>query len=86
MARYIDADLFKLELEKGHNNGDITGRTDVEKLLDEQPTADVKEVVRGKWVKSVFAKDFHKCSECEGVWNRKFVFCPSCGAEMKGVE
>jgi len=66
MARYIDADLFKAELNMGHNTGDITGPNDVEKLLDAQPTADVKVVVRGHKIvamREMVALDW-RCSEC----------------------
>lgn len=90
MAKYINAELFKSELEKGHYDGSITGAYDVEKLLDKQPAADVKEVVKGYWIR--FSGDGFCCSNCgevrhydtlDGVDPDKF--CPSCGADM-GVE
>lgn len=81
MSKYIDADLFKSELEKGHDNGDITGRADVEKLLDEQPTADVHEVRRGKWVNR--KGNFRQCSICGTYNNRISKFCSECGAKME---
>lgn len=93
MAEYIDKDLLLEEVllskkRNPHYDSDIRKNHDHEHdhfvaMLCKQPTADVREVRRGKWVESVFAKDFHKCSECEGVWNRKFEFCPSCGAEIE---
>lgn len=46
------------------------------------PTADVQEVRHGKWGKSLFAQDFFRCSLCSAVWNRKFEYCPHCGAKM----
>ena len=32
------------------------------------PTVDAVEVVHGKWVRSIFAEDFHRCSVCSSVW------------------
>ena len=70
----------------------------VENFINEQPTADVVEVVRGEWAdykgdnnewlrndgKSVFCQ----CSKCEELYVRnfmyKFNYCPNCGADMRG--
>ena len=87
MARYIDVELFKAELNMGHYTGDITGSNDVEKLLDLQPTADAKEVVRGKWIgQSSDYEDFCECSICGHYQEDDSDFCPSCGADMREVE
>lgn len=93
MARYIDADLFKAELNMGHCTGDITGPNDVEKLLDLQPTADVREVRRGKWIlknEGTYNRLRAYCSECglrSGIGgirkNQIKPFCPNCGAVME---
>ena len=88
MSRYIDADALgwigygtSAEFERGVNF-----------MLDkiaEQPTADVKEVIRGKWIKDEFGG--HHCSACNA---RPLLhgdesdalsnFCPECGADMRG--
>lgn len=47
--------------------------------IDAIPAAPMK---HGKWEKSIFAEDFHRCSICASVWNRKFEYCPHCGAKM----
>ncbi|WMI81824.1 hypothetical protein [Anaerotignum sp. MB30-C6] len=93
MNKYIDTDIAEKSLrkyaEQKHANGEIELANGILKAvckLRTLPSADAKEVVRGKWEKSVFAGDFHKCSKCEGVWNRKFDFCPYCGADMREVE
>lgn len=90
MAKYINIETAENSLrqyaEQKHANGEIELANGILKAvckLKTLPSADVKEVVRGKWVRSVFAGDFHKCSVCDGVWNRKFDFCPSCGAKME---
>ena len=58
--------------------------------IDQQPTADVAPVRKGKWilVKGSNGKDYHKCSYClhtqeiTGVKN----YCSVCGARMEGAE
>lgn len=72
---------------------EIYNRKDNE--IADQPTADVKEVKRGKWIAKASTHtskrgrlihyDRYKCSEC-GVWNgrHKQDFCPHCGADMRG--
>ena len=52
----------------------------------EAPTVDAVPVVHGRWVKSIFAADYYKCSECCAVWSRRFKFCPNCGVKMDGGE
>lgn len=54
------------------------------------PAADVREVVRGKWIDAIqnCGDSPHvKCSVCgEYCWRyfKKFNFCPNCGARMEG--
>lgn len=40
---------------------------------------------RGGWQISQSAYNDYKCSECGNVWSRTFDYCPSCGADMRGV-
>ena len=65
------------------------------------PAADVRPVVRGKWVEHNYDPEYlscdFSCSECnvyleeyyfgEGQWPGKFdhYFCPNCGADMREV-
>ena len=56
------------------------------------PAADVRSVVRGKWIDMA---DFELCSECKGTHLKEFQsyygrtlwvktpFCPNCGADMR---
>ncbi len=64
-------------------------------IINEIPAADVRPVVKGKWVRRTFAsterggwkkKVFYCCSNCETTWDAPTNFCPNCGAEMKEGE
>mgnify|MGYP003421940315 FL=1 len=55
-------------------------------LLNTQPTADVKEVVRAEWIFDTIA-GLPKCSLCgkrchSGVWFGENEYCGHCGATM----
>jgi hypothetical protein len=100
MSRYIDADAFSEKMKRQYcencdnyqgmrckacPNGDW-----LDDLYD-QPTADVRENVKGKWI--VESVDlFHGeevgesyiCSVCFKDAFDKFDFCPYCGADMRG--
>ena len=48
------------------------------------PAADVRPVVRGKWVQVMGKYDWMvKCSRCNGVPIETSNFCPNCGADMR---
>lgn len=60
--------------------------------LNNLPAADVRPVVRGKWVESKSIMDVIYCSECgfrtiygampDGL-GRNYSYCPNCGADMR---
>lgn len=60
------------------------------KRLERIPAADVKPVVRGKWIAVASARGGHECSECyeyapsfqNGV-EHTTNYCPNCGAMME---
>lgn len=58
-------------------------------LVADSPTADVKPVVHGKWVRHYCNNgDLHHitCSNCH-TWHENFSeyrYCPYCGADMRG--
>ena len=59
---------------------------EVDAVLDEYPAADVRPVVRGKWVKPTRVPDsmLDECSVCgfdTGAYT--FNFYPNCGADMR---
>ena len=58
--------------------------------IDETSTVDAVEVVHGRWIPSKSMALSDKCSVCHGwvtrhsVNERKFNYCPNCGAKMDG--
>ena len=89
MSRYIDADRLKKELDKsGYCYNQWLG---VEGIIDSQPTADVRENVRGEWIKDYrnllgYQIPRKKCSVCGAIVAdvSDYRFCPNCGADMRG--
>ena len=92
MTRYIDAELIEKYISREeHNTPDEKWRPESEfaALIDNIPTADVVEVVHGRWIekeKYTFGI-MYDCSLCENrildnghPWN----YCPNCGAKMDG--
>lgn len=65
---------------------------EAEAMVNAIPAADVREVVRGKWIKyAPYNSDMMTCSECEKYWildgdQYDFRFCPNCGASMGVTE
>ena len=99
MSRYIDVDAFEAFGYTTQDGNFDDGVQFVLEKIDEQPTADVVEVVHGEWLKD--AEDEIYCSECgKYTYDRhdeikefdgKTVFalcyprfCGNCGADMRG--
>ena len=105
MARYINADyaLIALKVFNDKKNGNphfLNGIETAKEIIEELPTADVRENVKGEW----FAFDIDserydeiKCSVCRkafivdaqrycdiGFIKDDLNFCPNCGADMRG--
>jgi len=88
MARYIDAESMKRDL--------LTVDPQFETMihwcitvLDAQPTADVRENVRGEWIygeEGCYGNPYghYSCSNCNEQMPWRFDFCPNCGADMRG--
>ncbi|MGI5958997.1 MAG: hypothetical protein ACOX60_06250 [Massiliimalia sp.] len=61
---------------------------EVIRVIDSMPAADVRPVVRGKWVKTDVG--IYECSICahpETVHEvLRYNFCPNCGADMRGEQ
>ncbi|MBO5967319.1 MAG: hypothetical protein J6S14_02340 [Clostridia bacterium] len=97
MKEYIEREaairgIVKYSL-KEMANPDIIAKV-LHVLNDNVPAADVREVVRGKWIKDC---DYHfRCSVCGDRWvvsNGKpldivngWSYCPNCGADMRQKE
>lgn len=95
MARYIDADeaieAIRILAEKHHADGDVEFANGVMKAvtrIKSQPTADVKEVVRGKWVQ-VCGDNKFVCSECGRRKPKTYAamanYCGHCGTDCRGA-
>lgn len=70
MARYIDADKIKSKLQKKSINSATTFiNTVLIGLLDDEPTADVVEIVRCKDCKKRYTKN---CSLCYDTANKGY--------------
>lgn len=102
MSRYIDADKLKehyMWWGGGFTANCKDGQKEVKKIFDEiidlQPTADVRENVRGEWIPhdlengeksidedccSVCGERFREIAMTGCEWN----YCPNCGADMRG--
>ena len=100
MAEYIEREALLIEHERY-----ITEHPEVRlwtwsaRLILNAPAADVRPVVRGKWVEHNYDPEYlscdFSCSECnvyleeyyfgEGQWPGKtdHYFCPNCGADMR---
>ena len=98
--RYIDADKLmitlndwwysqtKIESQNIPYDDDISVTIqEAMEAVKEQPTADVRENVKGEWRRR---KDTIQCSQCKAKWIdhtyliETFRFCPNCGADMRG--
>lgn len=63
----------------------------MQKIYQDSPAADVRPVVRGKWINrgknSLFPDDtIWACSECDSIYFTRLRFCPYCGADMRELE
>ena len=79
MSRYIDRYKTIDTLQRSNK--------DPIDVLFEQPDADVRENVRGEWIRK---KDTTCCSNCGAKWTDHigltdtWYYCPNCGADMRG--
>lgn len=78
MSRYIDAD----NLPRHGNRGGVVYWRDIEA----QPTADVRENVRGYWKKRKDKplQNWYQCSNCGAICGETPKYCSECGADMRG--
>lgn len=87
MSRYIDADLIEYEpMCRARGNGMYEDCEIAYKdQIDDIPTADVRENVRGKWIKKKGSLwTLATCSVCgELSVEGDKPFCPNCGAQME---
>lgn len=92
MSKYIDADLIPYKQIESWGSDGNTMRCDLETVaykneIDAVPAADVRPVVRGRWVTRPYMMgNTQYCSRCGENYGAKYHFCPSCGADMRGGE
>lgn len=90
MSRYIDAEKLCFEILEKY--GISTGGNDVTEIygmIINQPTADVRENVRGEWVFPYEDKKYKRCSACGKTFYSipaTSNYCPNCGADMRGEQ
>ena len=79
MAEYIDKEIAYARLS-------IFGMN-VQKMVTELPTANVKEIVYAHWEKAD-GMGYYRCSHCKTVDDKYYQpeYCPHCGAEMSEVK
>lgn len=87
MSKYIKADeIIKTiqELKDGTNEWDEgiqIGLNSAIHLVENYPSADVRENIHGEWKEG---KNRQQCSECLYRGFKSYNFCPNCGADMRG--
>lgn len=83
MSRYIDADKFIednaeiIDCEIDHREYQDT----IRELIEEAPLAEVKPIVRGKWICA--NESCAICSKCNRLNEMYGDFCKYCGADMR---
>lgn len=92
MSRYIDFEIAREYLHKACESLGGNGGLMMKIKFDEEPKADVVEVVHGKWIEEVDTmggyEDYYPinyyCSKCEYLSrDGKTNYCPDCGAKME---
>lgn len=85
--KYIDADLLKTEICKNKIMSRELIAQRILHIIDTQPTADIKKVRHGEWLKrekegGIFAS--YECSVCSAYPTDGIItyYCPNCGAKM----
>lgn len=95
MNRYIDADLLKQSIPNTKMDEfencrycRLLDEEQVKDLIDQQPTADVRENVKGWWFPNKHegaGYGYFVCSACGADFYNIYDFCPNCGADMRGA-
>lgn len=91
MPKYIDANLLKAEFTGNFVKAYAVPL--IKSIIDQQPTADVREVKHGKWTiryEGTYKRAKCYCSVCgkpNGIGgiinNQKKPYCPNCGARIE---
>lgn len=62
----------------------LYGGCRIDDFIASLPAADVRPVVRGKWMHKEITSDFHVIGQCSVCKERRRIdnYCPNCGADM----
>ena len=93
MTEYIKREDVHLALDSHY----FTGELSLKETIDSVPSADVREIKRGRWsFDNIIFTDAdgvsrramwgYKCSECSGVCIGESNYCPNCGTDMREEE
>ena len=85
---YIDKNLTWKALDVAHLFDNGNPRHIAQQVVEEQPVADVAEVVHGEW-EAYPTRHYKRCSVCKTEYYKlyngfKGNYCPNCGAKMDG--
>lgn len=89
LEKQLNERLRFLHKEYGHYDHYTDGYDEAVDTVENEPSADVVEVVHGEWEKRTFIifdseKVGYRCSECNTTWDTQTPYCPNCGAKMDG--
>ena len=85
MAEYIEREKLIEHLKKDPLF-DLVERYGITGVIESIPAADVRLVVRGKWLDVTWCgEDYLSCSMCGygALAHERTNFCPNCGADMR---
>ncbi len=85
MKEYIEREAAYATLTDYYHHTTEGMHSALREALSRVPAADVREVVRGKWIgdNRYFGFPNWHCSRCKGEGRGDYNFCPNCGAKME---
>jgi hypothetical protein len=93
MARYIRTDELLKTARNGYHSDfgrSMADLTSLREVVEDTPTADVVEVKHGEWEeqRTIFMDNEitlgFRCTACDLTSSAQSLYCPNCGADMRG--
>ena len=80
--------IERSDAELGHSSENKLVCQDIKEFPSVTPTRCIVERKKGKWVLHTYMPHKNYCSECEknSPYNKRWDFCPNCGAKMEVEE